>query len=134
MFLNISTYPNTEFLWSVFSSIWTEYGYLVRMLENTDQKNCVFEYFSRSFEVASRLFLLEWSGVELIDEATKQCMFGVTRRSLLKSTNPKLFFVRICKNLCLSLGTTTFCIFLWKCTIFIKKILNKLLYHLMRSR
>ena len=37
--------PNTEFLWSAFSSIWTEYGglrskspYSVRIRENTDQK------------------------------------------------------------------------------------------------
>ena len=44
-----------SYFWSVFSRIRTEYGeilrispYSVRMLENTDQKNSVFEHFSRS--------------------------------------------------------------------------------------
>ena len=43
------------FLWSEFSSIWTEYGDLLRktpysvwMRENTDQKNSVFAHFLRS--------------------------------------------------------------------------------------
>ena len=47
--------PNTEFFWSVFSSIWSEYGdlpskspYSVQIRENTDQKNSKFEHFSRS--------------------------------------------------------------------------------------
>ena len=45
----------SEFLWSVFSRIWTEYGailrispYSVRMRENTDQKNSEYSYFLRS--------------------------------------------------------------------------------------
>ena len=44
-----------EFFWSVFSSIWTEYGeilrismYSVRMRENTDWKNSEYGHFSRS--------------------------------------------------------------------------------------
>ena len=44
--------PNTEFFWSVFSRIWTEYGdllyispYSVQMWENKDQKNSVFGQF-----------------------------------------------------------------------------------------
>ena len=48
-------FPNTEFFWSVFSRIWTEYGDVwnkspcsVRMRENTDQKNSVFRHFSHS--------------------------------------------------------------------------------------
>ena len=30
--------PNTEFFWSVFSRIWTEYGDLRSIQENTDHK------------------------------------------------------------------------------------------------
>ena len=48
-------WPNTEFFWSVFSRIWTEYGnlrrkspYSVQIRKNTDQKNSVFGHFSRS--------------------------------------------------------------------------------------
>ena len=48
-------YPYLEFFWSIFSRIWTEYGemqsispYSERMQENTDQKNSVYGYFSRS--------------------------------------------------------------------------------------
>ena len=47
--------PCSEFLWSAFSRIRTEYGrivrispYLVRMRGNTDQKNSEYEHFSRS--------------------------------------------------------------------------------------
>ena len=47
--------PYLEFLWSVFSFIWTEYGeirsispYSVRMRENTDQKNSEYGHFSRN--------------------------------------------------------------------------------------
>ena len=47
--------PYSEFLWSVFSRIRTEYGetrsispYSVRMRENTDQKNSEYEHFLRS--------------------------------------------------------------------------------------
>ena len=47
--------PYSEFLWSLFSSIRTEYGdilcispYSVRMRENTDQKNSEYEHFSHS--------------------------------------------------------------------------------------
>ena len=47
--------PKTEFFWSVFSRIWTEYGdllyispYSVQMRENKDQKNSVFGHFSSS--------------------------------------------------------------------------------------
>ena len=46
--------PNTDFFWSLFSSIWTEYGdlrskspYSVQMRENTDQKNSVLGRLSR---------------------------------------------------------------------------------------
>ena len=45
-------YPYSEFFWSVFSRIGTEYGeirsispYLVRMQENTDQKSSEYGYF-----------------------------------------------------------------------------------------
>ena len=48
-------YPYSEFFWSVFSRIRTEYGdlqikspYSVRMRENTDQKNSKYGYFLRS--------------------------------------------------------------------------------------
>ena len=48
-------YSNTQFFWSVFSSIRTKYGdlrrtcpYLVQILENTDHKNSVFGHFSDS--------------------------------------------------------------------------------------
>ena len=48
-------FPYSEFLWSVFSRIWHEYGeirsfspYLVRFWENTDQKNSEYENFSRT--------------------------------------------------------------------------------------
>ena len=47
--------PYSEFFWSVFSRIWTEYGeirsispYSVRMRENTDQNNSEYGHFSRS--------------------------------------------------------------------------------------
>ena len=47
--------PYSEFLWSVFSHIWTEYGeirsnslYSVRMWENANQKNSKYGHFSRS--------------------------------------------------------------------------------------
>ena len=47
--------PSSEFFWSVFSRIRTEYGeilrispYSVRMQENTDQKNSEYGHFSRS--------------------------------------------------------------------------------------
>ena len=47
--------PSSEFFWSVFSSIRTEYGeilrissYSVRMQENMDQKNSKYQNFSRS--------------------------------------------------------------------------------------
>ena len=45
----------SEFFWSVFSCIWTEYGevlrispYPVRIWENAEQKNPEYGYFSRS--------------------------------------------------------------------------------------
>ena len=45
----------SEFFWSVFSHVRTEYGeilrispYSVRMPENTDQKNSEYEHFSQS--------------------------------------------------------------------------------------
>ena len=48
--------PYSEFFWSVFSRIRTEYGdllckcpYSVQMWENTDQKNSKYGYFLRSF-------------------------------------------------------------------------------------
>ena len=48
-------YPYSELFWSVFSSIWTEYGelrnispYSVRMPENTDQNNTEYGHFLRS--------------------------------------------------------------------------------------
>ena len=37
-------YSNTQFFWSVFSSIRTKYPYSVQILENTDHKNSVFGY------------------------------------------------------------------------------------------
>ena len=47
--------PYSEFFWSVFFWIGTEYGkvrsissYSVRMRENTDQKNSEYKHFSRS--------------------------------------------------------------------------------------
>ena len=47
--------PYSEFFWSAFSRIWTEYGeilrispYSVRMRENTDQNNSEYGQFSRS--------------------------------------------------------------------------------------
>ena len=47
--------PYSEFFWSAFSRIWTEYRdlprkspYSVRMRENTDQKNFECRHFSRS--------------------------------------------------------------------------------------
>ena len=43
---------NTEFLWSLFSRIWTKYGdlrskspYSVQIRENTDQNNSIFDHF-----------------------------------------------------------------------------------------
>ena len=50
--------PNTEFFWSVFSRIRTEYGEILRiswysvwMRENTDQINSAFGQFSRSWNL-----------------------------------------------------------------------------------
>ena len=52
--------PYSEFFWSVFSRIQTEYGeilrngpYSVRMRENTDQKNSKYRHFSRSVNEAT---------------------------------------------------------------------------------
>ena len=39
--------PESEFFWSVFCRIQTEYGE-IRMGENTDQKNSKYAHFSRS--------------------------------------------------------------------------------------
>ena len=52
----------SEFFWSVFSRIWTEYGeilrtssYSVQMRENTDQNNSEYEHFLRSaFETCKK--------------------------------------------------------------------------------
>ena len=51
--------PYSEFFWSVFSRIRTEYGeigsispYLVQMRENTDQNNSEYGLFSRNIESA----------------------------------------------------------------------------------
>ena len=51
-------YSYLEFLWFVFSRIWTEYGgllyksmYWVRMRENTDQKKSEYRYCSRNNNV-----------------------------------------------------------------------------------
>ena len=48
--------PYSEFFWSAFSRIWTEYGeirsitsYSVQMRENTDPENSEYEHFSWSF-------------------------------------------------------------------------------------
>ena len=38
----------SEFFWSVFSLIQTEYGDIVRIRENKDQKNSEYGHFSRS--------------------------------------------------------------------------------------
>ena len=50
--------PYSEFFWSIFPRIWTEYGeigrispHLVRMKENTDQKNFEYKHFSRSVQL-----------------------------------------------------------------------------------
>ena len=56
--------PYLEFFWSIFPRILTEYGeirnispYLVRMRENTGQKNSKYGYFSRSdYYVLSETF------------------------------------------------------------------------------
>ena len=56
--------PYSEFFWSKFSCIWTEYGeiirtspYSVRMRENMDQKNSEYGHFSRnvSFYIAAKI-------------------------------------------------------------------------------
>ena len=50
-----SKVPYSEFFWSLFSAIWTEYGeiqsvskYSVQMWENKDKKNFQYGRFSRS--------------------------------------------------------------------------------------
>ena len=49
----------SEFFWSVFSRIWTEYAlYSVRMWENMDQKNSEYGHFSRSERFIDTLTLL----------------------------------------------------------------------------
>ena len=54
--------PYSEFFWSIFSHIWTEYGeilrispYSVRMRENTDQKNSEYGHFSRSDTIEKKV-------------------------------------------------------------------------------
>ena len=37
--------PHSELVWSVFSRIWTKYGEIVRMWENTDQNNTEYGHF-----------------------------------------------------------------------------------------
>ena len=63
--------PYSEFLWSVFSRIQIEYGkirsmspYLVRMRENTDQKNSEYKHSSHSDNKSiPGPFLLESSSI-----------------------------------------------------------------------
>ena len=65
----------SEFFWSVFSCIWTEYEdllrifpYLVRMRENADQKSSKHEYFSRSvcLYVVNVNILIQLIGIVLL--------------------------------------------------------------------
>ena len=67
--------PLSEFFWSVFSHIRTEYRdilrisqYAVQMRENTDQKNSKYGHFPRSdrFSVQGYYFILAWIAVFLI--------------------------------------------------------------------
>ena len=58
--------PYSEYFWSIFSSIWTEYRQIlsispssVRMLENMDQKNSKYGHFSRSESDVQNLFALD---------------------------------------------------------------------------
>ena len=71
-FVNLEKCPYSEFFWSVFSHIWTEYEeiirispYSVRMLENTDQNNSGYGPFSRS------VCLLTLFSVEIIYNLVK---------------------------------------------------------------
>ena len=55
--------PYSEFFWSVFSRIWTEYGeilhispYSVRMRENMNLKNSEYRHFSRSEHYTKNVF------------------------------------------------------------------------------
>ena len=57
--------PYSEFFWSVFSRIWTEYGEILhsspcffRIWENTDSKKSEYGHFSRSGKVSSEFNLL----------------------------------------------------------------------------
>ena len=58
--------PYLEFLWSIFSRIWTEYGeiwsiysYSVQMRENTDQEISEYRQFSRSV-IHTRMWAFQW--------------------------------------------------------------------------
>ena len=76
-----------SFFWSVFSSIPTEYGkilhispYSVRMRENTEQKNSVFGYFSRSekCEIMKGIWLLftRWKTFHCVKSVQIRSVFG----------------------------------------------------------
>ena len=43
--------PYLECFWSVFSRIWTAYGEILRVRQNTDQKNSQYGHFSRSANI-----------------------------------------------------------------------------------
>ena len=93
-------------------------------------------YFKKHLQTAaSRLFLLEWTGVESIDEARKQCTFAVTRPFLLKCTSPKPFFrENLQKLLKKFLKTFVFLQIQQRFVFFYKNVRDlQLLYHLMRS-
>ena len=86
--------------------------------------------FSSLFPALSQLnvllhfFMLSFMGPYFTKPRNKICMFAVTRSSLLKISDPKLFFARISQKLSniflktfasyVSLGTTTSCVCLLK--------------------
>ena len=108
--------PYLEFLWSVFSCIWTEYGdlqgkypYLDRLGEDTDQKNSKYGHFLRSVcikhlvitsveEVRQRLTIVLFLHLEFLNSSKSQCTRVITNLKTQcnneQSWWPRTFFER----------------------------------------
>ena len=76
--------PYSEFFWSAFSRIWTEYGeirsitsYSVQMRENTDPENSEYEHFSWSFSkrIITVLFINFGTFVPINENIVNQNIF-----------------------------------------------------------
>ena len=96
----------SEIFWSVFSCIWTEYGeiicispYLVRLRENTDQKNCEYGHFFTQWMWLLKCHILMKSFIprSLFSKINPQCLRIVMKAyyPLENIRKPHIFFVAV---------------------------------------